>query len=574
MGRLSALHEQLLKAYNAEEFRLISDSLDIPFDHLRGEDLPTRAMSLLKKLDQSNGLPKLIEHVSSERKDFVWRLPPPISQTEKISYALEEVWNKPAMRWALLAAAALIAAVVIGLLLRGQSQTQQVSNQLATVGAPGPTSTPGKQKMDGSFNVAIARFGVIDASGKLSASEDGYKLSKWIFEGLDKELRQQDASVLIWHDSMDASQKGIALETIYGVTEKERQDNAARLAQKIDADVLIFGNIEQKGFAPEYYINPRIKGFDELAGMERLGANVPVPTPFDLNDPGVRNFVKVELEGRSKLLTQITLALLDDFIGNHAAALNKLQTIVNDSSVTVSGKEIAWTLLGRQARLLTINDDRLRQAGFKSVDDALKVAEQAFDESIRLQPNYARAYYERGNLNAQRAQTLVVTTSVTLTATREAAGMLKRAVEDFNLALQKTQDDVLRSRIRATLGNTSRIVGHAFSQRGEYDQADAILGVAISELQKAVSLIDKDQTRILANTTLMLGLAQHEQAHTKFLQNKFAESKPLFEQARDNYDACAKLAQTQLLDKTLVEIGEKQCTVYAEQVRQALATLP
>jgi tetratricopeptide (TPR) repeat protein len=216
----------------------------------------------------------------------------------------------------------------------------------------------------------------------------------------------------------------------------------------------------------------------------------------------------------------------------------------------------------------------LRQGGFKTVDDALKVAEQAFDESIRLQPNYARVYYERGNLNAQRAQTLVITTTVTPTATREAAGMLKRAVEDFNLALQKTQDDVLRARIRATLGNTSRIVGHAFSQRGEYDQADAILGVATSELQKAVSLIDKDQTRILANTTLMLGLAQHEQAHTKFLQNKFAESKPLFEQARDNYDACAKLAQTQLLDKTLAEIGEKQCTVYAEQVRQALATMP
>ena len=77
MGRLSDLHQELTQAYNAEEFKGLCFDLDVPYDSLTGDTLPTRVAALLRYLDARDRLPELVTKVSQDFPKQTWQLPSP-----------------------------------------------------------------------------------------------------------------------------------------------------------------------------------------------------------------------------------------------------------------------------------------------------------------------------------------------------------------------------------------------------------------------------------------------------------------------------------------------------------------
>lgn len=115
-------------------------------------------------------------------------------------------------------------------------------------------------EMTGSFNVAVAEFGQISPMGQVEPSASGQRLSEWIFKTLRDEYKSLP-TVQIWHDNLDLTDKRVTIGLMRGNTPEERSKAAAALAQKINAHVVIYGNLDSNynsaGFIPEFYVANR-----------------------------------------------------------------------------------------------------------------------------------------------------------------------------------------------------------------------------------------------------------------------------------------------------------------------------
>ncbi len=77
MGRLTPLHENLIASYTLDELAVLCGTLDIPFEHLRGETLPARAWSLIQYADRHGKLPELVAQCRQDFPHRHWQVPPP-----------------------------------------------------------------------------------------------------------------------------------------------------------------------------------------------------------------------------------------------------------------------------------------------------------------------------------------------------------------------------------------------------------------------------------------------------------------------------------------------------------------
>ena len=189
MGRLSDLHHKLVAQYDAEEFKVLCFDLDVPYDALTGEALPARAAAFLRYLDTRNRLPDLVAKVRQDRPTQTWEAPAPRPVGEEaddedglglpglptgmnnntgnivIGSKNVNVFQRGALNiprrllFGLIGLVVVIGIALAGLVMRGAATNQQgqqkISQQISTLQV---TPTPGPQKMDGPFNIAVARF--------------------------------------------------------------------------------------------------------------------------------------------------------------------------------------------------------------------------------------------------------------------------------------------------------------------------------------------------------------------------------------------------------------------------------
>jgi hypothetical protein len=125
--------------------------------------------------------------------------------------------------------------------------------------------------MTGEFNIAVAEFGVLDSEGNPARSEDGKRFAEFLHQRLTTEFVGLDLKIPyeIW------SPKDTGL--IQGADPAKRAQSAGDLADKINANVLIYGIIrEAEGSSqvnPEFYVNYR--GFEqaqEITGNTSWGS--------------------------------------------------------------------------------------------------------------------------------------------------------------------------------------------------------------------------------------------------------------------------------------------------------------
>lgn len=237
------------------------------------------------------------------------------------------------------------------------------------------------EAMNGDFNVAVAGFGEFATDGSVVASDEGLALAKSLYEALTAGLEELDIG------SFTVEVRGPDdLDALDGRTQSERAEQAAAIAEEIDAHLVIYGVVSasdtRSRIEPEFYLSPRrLRGDGEqLAGQYGLGSPIEVPG---------HAFFEFRDDVRSRLLSRTdALALFVVGVTRYTqmrfdvAAARFEEAIASGGWDPADGKELAYLFLGNTRGKL----------------GDLAGARDAYDEALQLEPGYARALLGRAEV--------------------------------------------------------------------------------------------------------------------------------------------------------------------------------
>jgi tetratricopeptide (TPR) repeat protein len=240
------------------------------------------------------------------------------------------------------------------------------------------------------FNVAVAPFMRLDATGRVVRDGEGAALAGHLFGLLEREVAAAELADIV---KLRAPGQGCPLR---GATAEERAASARELARRINANVVVYGVIADTAdgprFYPEFFVDYR--GFEqasEVTGSHELGRPVPVSLPIDIKDFQGGGH---PLQYRTRALSLITLGLAayarDDF---DAAARYFEDAAERAQLVDGEGREIAYLLLGNAY---------LRRAGNERDPQWLDPAEAAF-AAAQASAAAAGQTFARADLGAANA---------------------------------------------------------------------------------------------------------------------------------------------------------------------------
>jgi tetratricopeptide (TPR) repeat protein len=380
-------------------------------------------------------------------------------------------------------------------------------------------------KMSGGFKVAVADFGLLH-DGNMAASTLGTDLSKTLYDTLEQEYAavaddsEAIGPVAFWHDSLPRAVKNWKLGMVEGATPDERMANAAALATRANADMLIYGYLTDdespEGLALEFYFRaPAIAGEPDAAdGGHRLGRPIPsyVPVADAANATLALQAISPSLVERANAMFWLTQAMSFEFANQPEQALAILRTVEPQLETwhDDDGKEVFHTFLGRAALFA------------RDFDEAIRAGEEA----IGINPDYPNA----------------------------------RAVE---LAPTSPWPDVAPY-AQMNLGLAERVLALAQIFDGRADDAAATLARSEEHLQTAMAAFDPTTSpQYVAWTHMGLGLNYRLQA---FLEESAA------------WNANAAGDTESAAQHTEVQVGLLQETITAYQAcidqREATASYP
>ncbi len=247
------------------------------------------------------------------------------------------------------------------------------------------------EKMSHEFNVAIAEFIVVNASGQSVASRDGYNLAAFMYKRLEASFSELDKKTIdyeLWPPEYTGVITG-------GLKEAEA------LAKRIDADVVIYGVITQAGpdstFAPEFYVHPQ--GFEqaeEITGEHKMGSPVFVPLPFETSE--LQDTKNPALSARANALSQIAIGLAYYSIDNYETAIEYFQRAeATQGWLSSAGKEVVYLLLGNATSRLAARDKTIDCLDTVT-NDCPMTAIAFYDQALAINGDYARAAVGRAGV--------------------------------------------------------------------------------------------------------------------------------------------------------------------------------
>ena len=442
----------------------------------------------------------------------------------------------------------------------------------------------GPAQMTGSFNLAVAQFGQTGANGQVSSSAQGALISQHLYQGLKIELDslspadRANFQPQVWQDSLPITQKRTRIGVIPGETAQVRWANACSLAQKIHADVVIYGNLPASSasgnFVPEFAIcnniNLRVDA-DEIVGVHQVIQGLPVQLIQNMGSQDANLAVNIQINAWSNTLSLFSIGIMYDLQGHPDLALKVFQQArdqVGNSSDTAA--EVLWFFIGREDLTLSVQDAQnptsnvARQA-------RLADAEGAFKEALQIDPGYARADIGLGSVNFSLAQDQNSPDRLTHPE-------LGTAIQAYQTALAGAASSpgaLIDAKARLGLASAWILQGEAQRDTGQMAAANASFNQAIQAVAASLqAVITAKQYRVLAQAYLTLGEAYHEQGHLAQLQNDKTSAQALFEKASTNYGLCIQQKQAAITDQTLANtIIAGYCIPYKKVVDASLADL-
>lgn len=230
-------------------------------------------------------------------------------------------------------------------------------------------------RMVGDFRIAVAGMAVDSPSDSPTFGEE---LSQGIYLQLRQVFDEQTTglNVAIW----GPEQVGI----IRGRTATERALAAQKLADKIGADVVVYGFIERNDthwrITPEFYVSTEnFYEAEELVGEHSLGNSIEVSLQSRI---ATRLETSSQVGTRTHVLSTIILGLAFYSIEDYDQAMEVMDTLVVPEKPTSRGYEVGYLLIGHIA--------------LKSHDFVM--AEEYYKKSSALDPDYSRPYIGLGNV--------------------------------------------------------------------------------------------------------------------------------------------------------------------------------
>jgi tetratricopeptide (TPR) repeat protein len=271
-------------------------------------------------------------------------------------------------------------------------------------------------EMTGEWNVAVARFDV--QGDERIRRKDVNTMSEVFYNRFASEMANLSDETGLVIEVLSPEQTG----AIRGDSDEVRAEKAAAKAEKINADVVLYGTVTREGevlqFKPEFYVD--IKNMyeaEEMVGQHTIGS------PISIERGGAGNPSQInlnrELSRRSEVMALVTKGLSLYLSNAFEEALDLFQRANKDeywSSNT--GREVLYLFEGNAA-------NRSNQ---------LDIAEQAYTEALEIDDQYARSLVGLGFVDFTRS--LQGSTSQSFEPDED---LLERALERFDLALQ-TED--------------------------------------------------------------------------------------------------------------------------------------
>jgi tetratricopeptide (TPR) repeat protein len=423
-------------------------------------------------------------------------------------------------------------------------------------------------EMTGTFNVAVAEFGELDAGGDVRASETGRTLSSWLFRSLVREHADLPSGQVgdVWHDDLGWWRKRVPIGVVTGRTPDERQDAAAALARRLNAHMVVYGHLTTTAagrvLVPQFYVE-RLRGeAEEITGSHRLGAEIRLPEPFDPRDLHGPLNGELVLRARALLLFADGLAYAVAY-GDHAEAYRRFVAAEAKLPGWRLGREVLYLFQGREAR----------QA------HQLSDAEQAFRKAIEAQPGYARAHIGMGNVHLERAGCAAPGSAFDAAEWERASAAYGAALEVAPQASERRNVANAHLGLGAAyqcLAETRRLAGTPA------DEVVPLLRVAVSRSGEALAAAQTQDVRQIAQAHLLRGTAYSTMAGVRLQQLDGAGAREALASAGEAYDQClavverhaaSQKAQHKPVDLYLLETSKPKCEEYLGRVKQALAVL-
>ncbi|HSL43710.1 MAG TPA: hypothetical protein VK897_09780 [Anaerolineales bacterium] len=226
------------------------------------------------------------------------------------------------------------------------------------------------KKMTGDYNIAIAQFGEIQEDGRIKSSKNAEKIRSTLFDFLDSEYR--------------AAGLGLTIQVEYENLPLIREDaQAEKLADQINADIVIYGNVSVHGnkaeFMPRFYVAER-PDTRELTGQNELAH----PIEFKISELGAQDILNTELRTRTEILFNFTKGLIYFSEKELEYAHQSIQTAIAAAEKPpqpFGGQEVLY----------------LFAAHIQASRKDYATANQSLEKALSLNPQYARAYLARGN---------------------------------------------------------------------------------------------------------------------------------------------------------------------------------
>lgn len=430
----------------------------------------------------------------------------------------------------------------------------------------------GPSRMDAAntLNIAVAEVAILDQAGQARAAADGMLLRTWIVDALAQANADLEAGhrAAIWHDGLPRTQKRPKLGFVVGATPDQRAAAAEMLAQRIGADVVIYGHLAPDSdpvtFVQEFYVLPRLQPeANETIGHYQLGESIALPTSLAAADSLARETVAAQVSQRAALLFGALLGLREDVLGRHAEALTLLRE--TESQLPAVGEpggggDVLYYFIAREALFLG------------RYDEAVAAASTA----LRINPHHARAYVVLGGTYLR--QGLAQPPALALAD----AGLFQQAEAAYQQAVNLTVtsgDTRIELVARLALANAYLTQGTVYYNLDEPEAADPAAAqrfdqAAINLRPLLAPLAELKQYRLLGQAYAYLGVTRLLQGNLALRAGDTDRGRALLTEARDAFTGCQAQGQQFPEDRTLAEkIVRDVCTPSRQQAEDALQGL-
>jgi hypothetical protein len=397
-------------------------------------------------------------------------------------------------------------------------------------------------EMTGFYNIAVADFQL--ASGAPAADPD-----QLVYDSLNAILGG-NPNILVWHDSPELRDENVTIGSVSGNSPKEASRSAQELAERLNADMLIYTAGDPDPAAGslnlEFHLSPRSDyNYEDLQGGFQLDCSIPIQNPSEIA------ILQEQLADCVDALAWIALGLTEANLGHSVEAVEAFLRADRD----YPDSETIKFLIGREYLFLV---DRETVLAFAQEEFESR-AEAAFTASLQLSPDYARAHIGLGSLYYKRARDLgaeaglgssILGEAPNLESLAEALSEVERAVEDYTAALELSGQEQpsgipLESVARLGLGNSYRLKGEIFQAQNDHAAATAQFQKAIETLKQTLGPLEAaSQERYLTQAYEYLGTTYHLQANTYFAELDFARGQQTADLALEYYDRCIAQAQS------------------------------